>query len=606
MNDQLSPYATVVQFALNYAPAADDYVGANTVVPAAANIGVLYCEYTVTAVSNVANSSYTKSYVVTSSQRLILNNPTKPATSLVQSLEAGGPGMISNPNVVNLYAGLSGVSTNDQAATTGYYFYPVWAMNSVSMTVRQGVVSQSWLLNYQPRTLNSTVNVSSSSGNASSANQGNSFSNMSQKTTGASNTTTQSYDVSLSAGAMYGATASAGLAVSQTQDYSQSNSQGSDRSSLAGRSRQNAYNTGMTIKDWGIYSCLNAAGGAGGLPSCTWFMSQEFPYNFMANNATTNVTASAPTFPYNLELSAAEMADVFPRNYSSGTPCYQIAPPTELAVLGTDFVQTSSWQIDVDYPQSVAPELSPMHVVDAIFASHFTASNAEPGEVVIVGQLNPGQTVTFQPPAPLDLSLLALDPITDNSGSNGAVIGFLPSKFLVPVSVGALSRSISSANNLMVLTQGFAASVETRPGSNMVLTAALTDAAFSAQLNVCFKMSGFDGDLNLYLKHWAETSQQGCVLSIWFNPPGYTATSTGAPSAPLTKQTLPPDLTVTLNTTEGASGDNNLLVLNLRNTFYDTIDYHDYLQPGLNVIVIGVSASGSSAGYSLRAVAIGN
>ena len=72
---------------------------------------------------------------------------------------------------------------------------------------------------------------------------------------------------------------------------------------------------------------------------------------------------------------------------------------------------------------------------------------------------------------------------------------------------------------------------------------------------------------------------------------------------PLERRTI--EIGAGYSTTEGAGGDNNLLSINLRNAYYDTVDYHDYLVPGMNVIVIGLQAAASSADYSIRAVAVG-
>jgi hypothetical protein len=283
-----------------------------------------------------------------------------PATNLPLCLQSGGAGMIADPNVPYVYANLSGVGStpNAQMETIGYYFYPVWVMTSVSLSVTEGALSQCWLMNYQPRTLNSTVNQSNSSGIANSGGTASSYSNMLQKTSGSSNSTTQSYDVSVSVGAMYGLSASAGWGSGHTQDQSRSRAKGSDRSTQLGTSQQDILSDSMTIKDWGIYSCINvmpAVGQKPSIPKCTWFLSQEYPYNYLAANSVNNVSScSGNIFPYQLDLTSAELANIFPQNFDSSTTCFQIAPPTELATLGGDFVQTSSWRFDTDMTQSEA------------------------------------------------------------------------------------------------------------------------------------------------------------------------------------------------------------------------------------------------------------
>ncbi|MEO9901065.1 hypothetical protein [Nisaea sp.] len=599
MIGQIDLYSAVDQFAIEYEPAEGSYPSA-TKLPSKAIIGTLYCFYSVRVTNNLSNSGYLRSYIVTCRQRLVINNPTTPSVNLPASLQSGGPGMIPDPRRHYFYASMSGVSKTDQKTTTGYYCYPVWAMSSVSLAAAPGAdIGNAWLLDYQPRTLNSMVNLSSSSGVAASGGSSEGQSNMVQKTTGASNTTTQSYDVSLSLSQFGGLTGSASTGTSHSTDHSLARSSGADRSSQLGHSLQSTSNASMAIKDWGLYSSLNVSSASPTIPSCTWFLSQEYPYSFLATNAASNRHGKTHAFPYDLNLSSMEVANVFPCDYSEETLAYSISPPTELAILGGDFTLTSSWQIDTD-PQNSAPIITPSHVVDTIFASHFTASVATPGTVCVVGQVNPGQTKIHTGPD-LDLSVLALDPITHNSGANGAIVGFLPSGFLAPITSGAFSRSVSADNNLMVLTEGFTAPAARSPANNAVLSASLVDHSFSAQINVCFKLAPFDGDLNLYLKHWVGAAGQACELSMWFNPSGVSPSTAGKPSTS-------PDLVFTVNTTEGSGGDNNLLVVNLRNLYYDSVSYHDYLVPGLNVIVIGLQATKktSTCDYLCRTVAIGD
>ncbi|MEQ9345653.1 MAG: hypothetical protein RIG26_04330 [Thalassospira sp.] len=592
-------YSAAIRFKVEFEPAASSYAS-ETTLPPKATVGTLYCRYTVRVTDNVSNSGYVRSYIVSCRQRLILNNPTNPSTNLPLSLQSGGLGMIANPNVTYAYASLSGITpTASQTTTTGYYCYPVWAMSSVLLEVKSGsTISDAWLLNYQPRTLNSTVNLSSSSGVAASGGKAQTHSNSVQKTSGSSNTTTQSYDVSLSLGQFGGLSGSTERGTSSSFDHSRSHASGADHTSQIGHSLQSADNTSMAIKDWGVYSSLDVLPTSSQIPSCAWFLSQEYPYNFLSANASENQSNQSPTFPYSLGLSNAEISNIFPSDFNETDLSYSISPPTELAILGGDFVMTSSWQIDT-VPQNSAPVITPTHVVDAIFASHYTASTNSPGSVEVVGQVNPNQATVFTGPE-LDLSVLALDPIRSSLGSNGAITGFLPSKFLEPIASGVFSRSVSSDNNLMVLTQGFEIPASSSVVNNTVLTASVSASDFSAQINICFKLAPFDGDLNLYLKHWVGVVEQACELSVWFNPPGIEPTTAGAPSAH-------PDLVFTVNTTEGSGADNNLLILNLRNTYYDSIGYHDYLVPGLNVIVIGVSAASGTTNcdYSLRTVAIG-
>jgi hypothetical protein len=56
---------------------------------------------------------------------------------------------------------------------------------------------------------------------------------------------------------------------------------------------------------------------------------------------------------------------------------------------------------------------------------------------------------------------------------------------------------------------------------------------------------------------------------------------------------------------EGEGGDNNLLELALRNLDFTSVNYHDYLQLGLNSVSLTiVPLSASDAQYQIRAVSV--
>jgi hypothetical protein len=58
---------------------------------------------------------------------------------------------------------------------------------------------------------------------------------------------------------------------------------------------------------------------------------------------------------------------------------------------------------------------------------------------------------------------------------------------------------------------------------------------------------------------------------------------------------------------EGEDAGENLSSMVMRSGSYLTIDYHDYLVPGLNAVEITITPDegAASAGYCLRALAIG-
>ena len=55
---------------------------------------------------------------------------------------------------------------------------------------------------------------------------------------------------------------------------------------------------------------------------------------------------------------------------------------------------------------------------------------------------------------------------------------------------------------------------------------------------------------------------------------------------------------------EAEGGENNLLSIALRNQGYGTVDYHDYLQLGMNKFQITITPMGKDCGYQIRAISI--
>ncbi len=183
---------------------------------------------------------------------------------------------------------------------------------------------------------------------------------------------------------------------------------------------------------------------------------------------------------------------------------------------------------------------------------------------------------------PLNLSLLALDPITHSGPSNNAVIGFLPDKFLVKPAPKTKFKIISEDNNLLITGSGFIKPMYT-DFSNGPVT-----------INVFFKIIDNSVDYDLFLKCYKATSLgPGCILTMVFN---------GNTDNTVVKH---------VDAAEAQAGENNLISINLRNKNYNSYNYHDYLQYGKNSITITITPSNdlvgspSDCGFILRTLAIG-
>ena len=110
-------------------------------------------------------------------------------------------------------------------------------------------------------------------------------------------------------------------------------------------------------------------------------------------------------------------------------------------------------------------------------------------------------------------------------------------------------------------------------------------------MTLSFKISDTVNDYSLNMKHW-KTKEIGIILTFIIN---------GDLNNPIVKL---------VDSLEAEGGESNLLTISLRNTNFGTIDYHDYLQMGLNTVEINIKPMKMSAnlkqhcGYQIRAISI--
>jgi hypothetical protein len=109
------------------------------------------------------------------------------------------------------------------------------------------------------------------------------------------------------------------------------------------------------------------------------------------------------------------------------------------------------------------------------------------------------------------------------------------------------------------------------------------------EMTLNFKVIDSISNFNFYMKHW-KTGTNGVLLTLVINND--------------------PDLTLTqyIDDLEAEGGENNLTTIALRNQNFTSVDYHDYLQLGLNSIQITIEPIGEAyvdnCGYQLRAISI--
>jgi hypothetical protein len=427
--------------------------------------------------------------------------------------------------------------------------YPVLLSSQFSLIAPHGDVR---LQNYSPRTVNTTVAASASQSASESG------TNSRQHTSGSSTSETNSYGTSASLG-FFGDLPTGSLGFdyshSSTAEQNRSNTTGSERSSSAEHGESDA----MSVKDWASYAYLDVAN-----TRPTWVWGQEYPWDVIQYRYGTGTNVTLPAFVEDRMFETVNKVDKL------------VLPPSQLSLFGIDFTMKAAWLVKL--PQDIAEQTVKIeHALSYLRGSH----GLDNGTRYVRLDAAP---IDFNPESPaLDLTLLGLDPIRNGSARNGAVIGFIPSKFVtLPPKAGSTFKILSEGNTLQVTGGGF--------DSPMLATVTDPKPAKSkpTTLTVQFKIVDTRNDYALFMKHW-KTTDVGCTLTFVFN---------GNQKEPVVRH---------VDWKEGEGGEENLSSIVMRNRDYTSIDYHDYLVMGLNTVEITITPNkGSvSAGYCLRALAVG-
>ncbi len=443
------------------------------------------------------------------------------------------------------------------------------------------------VLDYSPKTVNSKVQNSGSTGIA----QGTSQSSSVSTTVGSSTSETNSYGTSVTLGASgIGDLFSPSASVTASYDHSstsstdQSASQGSDNS--VNRNSDSSDSASMSIKDWGSYAFVNPYN-----QNPSWIFGQEYPWDVIMcreSNGTTNPNTSNPGASGQVGLILPQ--DMVNRLYDPQAKC--LYPPSQLSMFGLNFIMKTAWLISIDPSQ--AGEVSDIKITHNI--NYFSASHSVSGDTPEV-YLDKTATVLQSDDqaqnnnivSNLNLDVMALGVL--GQPNKPAIIGFASNKFDILPSANPF-RIISSANTLLVEdSTSYVSYPPAAPFSvvNSALTATFTSTASSPlSVSAYFKVVDTINDYKLYLKHWI-SSGNGIVLTITIN---------GDTENPITKY-------VTASEAEG--GESNLLAISLRNQDFSSIDYHDYLQLGLNCVEITIAPNGTvtdNCVYQVRAMSV--
>lgn len=478
---------------------------------------------------------------------------------------------IWNPSAENVSPGSNLTSFED---------YPVM-LNAVMSIQTQGLDFQ--LLDYSPRTVNTKIQSSGTQ----AATSGTGSSNTSSNTIGSSTAQTNSYGTSVSVGASgIGEAFSPNMSVTENEEHSstttqdQSATRGSESSSS--RSNEISGSASMSMKDWGAYALVNPL-----TKTPAWTFGQEYPWDAVAcrtTNGTVNPGGSQPSNQVQIIIPTEMVARLW-----DGVSLY---PPSHLSTFGFDFVMKACWLVTIQ--DNTATLLDINHIMNYFSGSHMV----ENGSVTAYMDRTPA-ILTVGPnellDTTLDLALMALAPL--GGKARAAVIGFIPNKFIVrPAAPPAPPfEIISSTNDLMIKdTTQYPQPAPSAPAgftsSQTALTATLSADIPTLQMTLYFKVIDLVDDYILFMKHWLNGSAP-VTLTLVIN---------GDESTALTKY---------VDSVEAEGGEKNLLSIALRNQDYASVDYHDYLQLGLNSIQITIApAEGATAApgcvYQMRAISI--
>lgn len=353
-------------------------------------------------------------------------------------------------------------------AVTSFSNYPALFTNKIAIADPDSVISSATLIDYSPKTMNTSVTTSQNGSDSSSV------SDSQQYSSGSSTAQTNTFGGSISLG-FFGDSATGDIgasgSISNTSEKSRGSSAG--RSTDTGSQYSNA--SSMALKDWGAYAQLDSTAT---IP--TWIYGQEYPWNLIQfRNQDSDDHVILPGY-------------VQARLYDG----VQVYPPSELSLFGIDLVSKAAWLITPNPGLAQSIDIGFTHDMTLCVATH----EATAGE--LVATIDTWQPSTYSSPT-FDLPVMALDPI--GVGTGAGLIGFVANQFdVAPTSSGG-DFAITADTNLMLIRGA---------GFNGV-----TSTDFSAgdvSLTIYFKMVDTSRDVNLSLKHWVTTGGS-CQMTISIN-----------------------------------------------------------------------------------------
>ena len=478
----------------------------------------------------------------------------------------------------------SAADVSPDTTLKSYDDYPVMINTSMNVSERLGIDWQ--LMNYSPQTVNTKVQSSLSNSDTSGSTKENSTSS----TVGSSMSETNSYGASVTSGLqdtgeflVPSVSVSSNWEHSSTRTHEHSSTHGSELSRSRGHDISGS--ASMSVKDWGAYGMVNPK-----TKNPTWTFGQEYPWDVIDCRKTTSKTSGGQV---QLVIPTGMLARLFDGQSA-------LYPPSQLSMFGINFLMKALWLLTVD---DDVDKIEIDHLINYFSASHSLVGEPQPNQPPPVEVYMDRQPVILASnpensedtaSTTIDLQLMALDPLAIRN--RAAIVGFTPNKFVMLPAAPILSAApirfkiVSTTNDLLIVdTTNYSAS----PGggftaSQTAFTAAFSEKCKTLQMTLFFKVIDTVSDYTVFLKHW-KTGATDIALTFVIN--GDTDNS----------------ITKYVDALEAEGGEKNLLSFSLRNQDYASIDYHDYLQLGLNSIQVTIAPLDGKiegAGYQIRAISI--
>nr|VFK27322.1 MAG: hypothetical protein BECKMB1821G_GA0114241_10273 [Candidatus Kentron sp. MB]VFK34938.1 MAG: hypothetical protein BECKMB1821I_GA0114274_10923 [Candidatus Kentron sp. MB]VFK77075.1 MAG: hypothetical protein BECKMB1821H_GA0114242_10973 [Candidatus Kentron sp. MB] len=393
-----------------------------------------------------------------------------------------------------------------------------------------------------PKTLNSAVNTTQSASDSTGQ------STSTRNTTGSTQTNVNTFGVGISGG-FFGELPIGSLSAEYSHSWENSKMHSQSTGNAQDQSHNVSDGESMSIKDWSSYGYLDDIA-----VNPTWIWGQSYPWDVIQYNQTKDgTTIDLPTFVQDRLVNGS-----------------LILPPSQLSMFGLDFTMQAAWRMEFPKGISVDETLSIDFATSCYTASHQSNGSGVSATLQSAKDANNGRYASTT----LNLSEYALNPLSGAARQGAAAIGFLANPFTFPpTSADASFKIVSPSNNLQVSGSGF----------DSVMT---TTFSKPVKLRVIFKVTDTSDNYSLVLMHWIGNQSSACTLTCTINQKWKDV--------------------IYVDKTEGQGGQNNVSELELRNTDFTSINFHDYLLVGLNTIEIEVApvSSGGSNAYTLFALAV--